>query len=83
MATCTGCSLLCEDIELVLKTGAISQAKNLCRKGYGHFQSLFTERTAPMVDGQEVSIDVAIKKAAEILKESKASSALWMVELHT
>lgn len=71
MATCTGCSLLCEDIELVLKTGAISQARNLCRKGYGHFQALFTERTAPMVDGQKVSIDEAIKKAAEILKKSK------------
>ena len=71
MATCTGCSLLCEDIELVLKTGAISQAKNLCRKGYAHFQSLFTERTTPLVDGQKVSIDEAIKKAAEILRESK------------
>lgn len=71
MATCTGCSLLCEDIELVLKEGAISQAKNLCRKGYGHFQALFTERTTPSVDGQKVSIDEAIKKAAEILRESK------------
>ncbi|MGA9099846.1 MAG: formylmethanofuran dehydrogenase subunit B, partial [Methanotrichaceae archaeon] len=71
MATCTGCSLLCEDIELVLKTGAISQAKNLCRKGYAHFQSLFTERTTPLVDGQQVSIDEAIKKAAEILRASK------------
>lgn len=71
MATCTGCSLLCEDIELALKTGAISQAKNLCRKGHGHFQALFTERTTPSVDGQKVSIDEAIKKAAQILKGSK------------
>lgn len=68
MAICTGCSLLCDDIELVLKTGAISQAKNLCRKGYGHFQALFTERTRPRVEGGEVSIDQAISKAAEILK---------------
>jgi formylmethanofuran dehydrogenase subunit B len=52
MTTCTGCSLLCEDIELVLKTGAISEAKNLCRKGQGHFQALFTERTRPMIGGQ-------------------------------
>ncbi len=71
MVVCTGCSLLCEDIELVLKTGAISQAKNLCRKGYGHFQALFTERTVPRIDGKEVSIDQAISKAAEILKEAK------------
>ena len=68
MTTCTGCSLLCEDIELALKTGAITQAKNLCRKGQGHFQALFTERTRPMIDGQEVSLDEAIGKAAEILK---------------
>ena len=71
MAVCTGCSLLCEDIELALKTGAISQVKNLCRKGHGHFQALFTERTMPKIDGQEVSVDQAIKKAAEILRNAK------------
>ena len=71
MTTCTGCSLLCEDIELVLKTGAISEAKNLCRKGQGHFQALFTERTKPMIDGKEVTLDQAIAKAAEILKNAR------------
>lgn len=71
MAVCTGCSLLCEDIELTLKTGAISQVKNLCRKGHGHFQSLFTERTLPKIDGREVSMDQAIKKAADILRNAK------------
>lgn len=71
MAVCTGCSLLCEDIELALKTGAISQAKNLCRKGHGHFQALFTERTTPKIDGQEVSLEQAIKKAADILRNAK------------
>jgi len=71
MVVCTGCSLLCEDIELVLKDGAISQAKNLCRKGHGHFQALFTERTRPMIDGKEVSLDQAIGKAAEILKSAR------------
>jgi formylmethanofuran dehydrogenase subunit B len=71
LITCTGCSLLCEDIELALKTGTISQAKNLCRKGFGHFQALFTERTKPRVDGQEVSIDQAVEAAAEMLREAK------------
>lgn len=71
MAVCTGCSLLCDDIELTLKTGAISQAKNLCRKGHGHFQALFTERTTPKIDGKEVSVDQAIKKAADILRNAK------------
>ena len=71
MVVCTGCSLLCEDIELALTTGAISQVKNLCRKGHGHFQALFTERTMPKIDGQEVSMDQAIKKAADILRNAK------------
>lgn len=71
MAVCTGCSLLCEDIELALKTGAISQVKNLCRKGHGHFQAVFTERTKPRIDGQEVSMDLAIKKAADILRNAE------------
>jgi formylmethanofuran dehydrogenase subunit B len=73
--TCTGCALLCEDIELVLKTGDktgdISQAKNLCRKGYGHFKALLTERTEPTVDGKKVSVDEAIASAAEMLKGAK------------
>ena len=72
MAVCTGCSLLCEDIELVFKAGAISQVKNLCRKGQGHFQALFTQRSKPMIDGQEVTLDQAIGKAAEILKNAKS-----------
>jgi formylmethanofuran dehydrogenase subunit B len=71
MTTCTGCSLLCEDIEITLKPGGIAKAKNLCRKGMAHFQGMFTERTRPMIDGQEVSLDQAIGKAAEILKIAK------------
>jgi formylmethanofuran dehydrogenase subunit B len=71
MVVCTGCSLLCEDIELSMKEGAISQTKNLCRKGHGHFESLFAERTTPRIEGQEVSLDQAIRKAAEILREAK------------
>ena len=72
MAICTGCSLLCEDIEAALKDGALSHVKNLCRKGHGHFQAAFTERTLPMIDGQQVSLDRAIAKAAEILRNAKS-----------
>jgi len=71
MAICTGCSLLCEDIELEQKTGTISRARNLCRKGQGHFQAIFTDRTKPVIDGQEVSLDEVIGKAAEILKNAR------------
>ncbi len=72
MAICTGCSLLCEDIEVAEKDGAFSHVKNLCRKGHGHFQAVKAERTVPMIDGHEVTLDEAIIKAVEILKNSKS-----------
>ncbi|OPY49074.1 MAG: hypothetical protein A4E48_02397 [Methanosaeta sp. PtaU1.Bin060] len=68
MAVCTGCSLLCEDIELV---GGTSHAKNLCRKGWAHFQSLYTERTKPTIEDQDATLDGAIAKASEILANAK------------
>jgi len=72
MATCTGCSLLCEDIEADVSGGALSHVKNLCRKGHGHFQAAFTERTVPMVDGVRVDLEEAVAKAAEILRNAKS-----------
>lgn len=72
MAICTGCSLLCEDIEAACEKGQLSHVKNLCRKGHGHFQAAFTDRTLPMIDGKQVSLDEAIAKAAEILRKAKS-----------
>ena len=72
MAICTGCSLLCEDIVATYENGALTHVKNLCRKGHGHFQAAFTERTVPMIDGEQVTLDKAIAKAAEILKSAKS-----------
>ena len=62
--------MLCEDIEVALKVGAIEKSKNLCRKGQGHFQALFTERTVPCIEGIETSEEKAIAKAAEILRDA-------------
>ena len=72
MAICTGCSLLCQDIEADVSDGRLSKAKNLCRKGHGHFQASFSERTAPMMGGIEVDMDQAIARAAEILRSAKS-----------
>jgi formylmethanofuran dehydrogenase subunit B len=72
MAICTGCSLLCEDIDMVMKAGGIATTKNLCRSGSGHFYALSAGRTVPMVDGAEVSIDKAISAAGEILRSAKS-----------
>jgi len=71
MATCTGCSLLCEDIEAAVKDGAMGHAKNLCRKGHGHFQAVLSERTEPMIEGKNAGIDQAIAAAADMLRNSK------------
>lgn len=72
MVTCTGCSLLCEDIEAAVSDGKLSKVKNLCRKGHGHFQSAFSERTEPLIDGKPVDLDQAIVRAAEILRDAKS-----------
>jgi len=72
MAICTGCSLLCQDIEADVSEGRLSKAKNLCRKGHGHFQASFSERTVPMMGGKEVEMDQVVARAAEILKNAKS-----------
>jgi len=72
MAICTGCSLLCQDIEADVSEGRLSKAKNLCRKGHGHFQASFSERTFPMIGGKQVDLNQAIARAAEILRSAKS-----------
>ncbi len=72
MAICTGCSLLCEDIVATFENGSLLHEKNLCRKGHGHFRAAFTERTLPMIDGEQVTLDKAIEKAAEILRSARS-----------
>ncbi|MHC1631319.1 MAG: formylmethanofuran dehydrogenase subunit B [Methanotrichaceae archaeon] len=67
MTVCTGCSLLCDDIEVEFEDGKICKTKNLCRKGQGHYESLYKDRLTPMVDGSEVGLDDAISQAAEVL----------------
>ncbi len=71
MAICTGCSLLCEDIEVDFNEGKISTTKNLCRKGLGRYRSMYTERAIPRIDGREAGLDDAISRAAGLLKEAK------------
>ncbi len=67
MAFCTGCSLLCDDIEVDFQGGKIKKTMNLCRKGHAHYDSLGVDRLAPAVDGSSVGIDEAVSAAAEVL----------------
>ena len=69
--SCTGCALICEDI-LYADKEAVPQARNICRKGQAHYQSLFAERTKPMIEGRDASMEQAIARAAEILKDARS-----------
>lgn len=71
MAVCTGCSLLCDDIEVSIDGRRITKTKNLCRKGFGRYRSLTSDRPVPRVDGKQVGIDEAISRAAEMLSDAK------------
>ena len=71
MVTCTGCALLCEDIEVVLEKGKIKESRNACRRGAARFRGC-KNRLSPSVNKKQTDIDTAIKKAAEILRNAKS-----------
>ncbi|GFO96104.1 formylmethanofuran dehydrogenase, subunit B [groundwater metagenome] len=71
MATCTGCALLCEDIEVVLENGRIKETRNACRRGAARFRGC-KNRLTPSVNKKQTDIDTAIKKAADILKNASS-----------
>ncbi len=66
MWTCTGCSCLCEDVEIDENT-----VRHACRIGAELFRGRSISRAEPLVEGKRTDIDSAIDKAVEILKESK------------
>ncbi|MFH1322973.1 MAG: formylmethanofuran dehydrogenase subunit B [Methanobacteriota archaeon] len=70
MVTCTGCALLCEDIEVVIENDRIKGSRNACRRGAARFRGC-KSRLTPSVDKKQTDIDTAIKKAADILKNAK------------
>ncbi|MGC9514290.1 formylmethanofuran dehydrogenase subunit B [Methanocrinis sp.] len=72
MAFCTGCSLLCDDIEVDFDGGEVKKTLNLCRKGRAHYDSLGVDRLSSAVDGTAAKIDDCISAAAEILAGAKA-----------
>ncbi|HJH31994.1 MAG TPA: formylmethanofuran dehydrogenase subunit B [Methanosarcinaceae archaeon] len=68
---CTGCALLCDDIEVVTGSGRITEVKTACRKGVARMKGC-SEPMSPTVDGQEVDIDNAIGAAAGILSNARS-----------
>ncbi len=71
MVTCTGCALLCEDIEVVIENDRIKESRNACRRGAARLRGC-KNRLAPSLNKMQTDIDTAIKKAAEILRNAKS-----------
>ncbi len=67
MAFCTGCSLLCDDIEADFDGMQVKRTLNLCRKGRAHYDSLAVDRLTPTAGGSEVRVEEAVSAAGELL----------------
>ena len=73
---CPFCGCLCDDLELEIEGREVKAVRNACAVGEAKFLHYGKhERTKPMIrkNGElvEVSLDEAIRKAAEILAEAK------------
>lgn len=71
MFTCTGCALLCEDIEAIVENDRIKETRNACRRGAARMKGC-TNRLVPSIDQKPADIESSIKKAARILKNAKS-----------
>jgi len=67
--TCTGCALLCDDIEAVVENGNIKETRNACRRGNARLKGC-KNRLTPTIDNKQVDIEACIKKAAEVLRNA-------------
>ncbi|MCQ1537122.1 formylmethanofuran dehydrogenase subunit B [Methanosarcina sp. KYL-1] len=67
---CTGCGLLCDDIEVELEKNAVNKVYTACRVGVAHMKE-GSRDSAFLVDGKPADEAAAIKEAALILKNAK------------
>jgi formylmethanofuran dehydrogenase subunit B len=69
---CTGCSCLCDDIELNVEGEQITQLVNACARGAAFLQESneLKRRSYCSVAGHEVNIEQAIEAAAQLLHNS-------------
>ncbi len=71
MATCPGCALLCDDIEVIVENNMIKETKNACRRGAARIKGCIN-RLAPSIAQKPSDLESAIRKAAEILRNAKS-----------
>jgi formylmethanofuran dehydrogenase subunit B len=68
--TCTGCALLCEDIQVYIKDNQIDRVEHACLKGKSRVFGC-NRAAKPTVNQIEVGIEEAISSAATILNKAK------------
>ena len=71
-SVCTGCSCLCDDIEIEPGEDNIIRTRNACLRGACLFHTSYVDaRRAPCQIGKrEVTVEEAIEKAAKLLRQS-------------
>jgi formylmethanofuran dehydrogenase subunit B len=67
---CTGCALLCDDIDVGLENGKVAKVHTACRKGFA-FMKGCSNPLECTVDGKKTDVDSAIREAAEILRNAE------------
>lgn len=67
---CTGCGMLCDDIEVDVENNKINKVYTACRIGVAHMKD-GKESAAFLVDNKPVDETTAISEAATILKNAK------------
>ncbi len=71
LATCAGCALLCDDIEVTVENNSIKETRNACRRGAARMRGC-VNRLPPSIDKTPADVESAIKKAASILREASS-----------
>lgn len=70
---CTVCGCVCDDLKLTVEGERIVHAENACELAeWWYLRQNSVQRAAASVEGEDVSIDEALVRAAEILKASRA-----------
>ncbi len=71
--TCLGCGCLCDDLVVHISEGQIVKAERACSLGEKQFVGRHADEGCEAeIDGEKVSLEAAIERAAEILAGSSA-----------
>ncbi|MEM0241241.1 MAG: hypothetical protein QXP29_07260 [Candidatus Nezhaarchaeales archaeon] len=70
---CTGCSLLCNDVDVEVQASSIKRTRGACSHGDARLKGFQQNRLRrPLINGTPTDIDRAIEAIAERLKSAKA-----------